>query len=155
MRIFMGAAASIALTMAGPALAQEKGNEGRGPERALKELGVSGKGIEQAGREVRELGKLRGKARQAGQNLEGDISSRVQRARREIRNNIDDARQDVTVRENDALRPRDRYEVYDDGRLRFGDRRRADYGLIDGCPPGLAQKNDGCLPPGQARQFFG
>lgn len=25
-------------------------------------------------------------------------------------------------------------------------------GLVDGCPPGLAKKNDGCLPPGQARQ---
>lgn len=25
-------------------------------------------------------------------------------------------------------------------------------GLINGCPPGLAKKNNGCLPPGQARQ---
>ncbi|WP_340587120.1 hypothetical protein [Erythrobacter alti] len=25
-------------------------------------------------------------------------------------------------------------------------------GLIDGCPPGLAKKRNGCLPPGQARQ---
>ena len=28
-------------------------------------------------------------------------------------------------------------------------------GLIDGCPPGLAAKNNGCLPPGQARRFVG
>jgi hypothetical protein len=28
-------------------------------------------------------------------------------------------------------------------------------GLIDGCPPGLAKKNNGCLPPGQARKIFG
>ena len=27
-----------------------------------------------------------------------------------------------------------------------------DRGLIDGCPPGLAWRNNGCLPPGQARQ---
>ena len=27
-------------------------------------------------------------------------------------------------------------------------------GLIDGCPPGLAKKNNGCLPPGQARERY-
>lgn len=26
---------------------------------------------------------------------------------------------------------------------------------IDGCPPGLAAKNNGCLPPGQARKWIG
>lgn len=29
--------------------------------------------------------------------------------------------------------------------------RRDDRGLIAGCPPGLAKKNNGCLPPGQVR----
>jgi hypothetical protein len=28
-------------------------------------------------------------------------------------------------------------------------------GLIDGCPPGLAKKNNGCLPPGQAKKLVG
>ncbi|GAA3999134.1 hypothetical protein GCM10022211_06280 [Sphingomonas humi] len=28
-------------------------------------------------------------------------------------------------------------------------------GLIDGCPPGLAAKGNGCLPPGQARKLVG
>lgn len=27
-------------------------------------------------------------------------------------------------------------------------------GLINGCPPGLAAKNNGCLPPGQAKKLF-
>jgi hypothetical protein len=44
---------------------------------------------------------------------------------------------------------------------RQGDRRDAvvlfrgtpDRGLITGCPPGLAKKDNGCLPPGQARQI--
>ncbi|WP_332678756.1 hypothetical protein [Brevundimonas sp.] len=31
--------------------------------------------------------------------------------------------------------------------------REDDRGLIAGCPPGLAKKNNGCLPPGQARQI--
>lgn len=28
-----------------------------------------------------------------------------------------------------------------------------DRGLIDGCPPGLAKRNNGCLPPGQERKI--
>ena len=28
-------------------------------------------------------------------------------------------------------------------------------GFIDGCPPGLAKKGNGCLPPGQARKYVG
>lgn len=28
-----------------------------------------------------------------------------------------------------------------------------DRGLVRGCPPGLAKRNNGCLPPGQARQI--
>lgn len=28
-------------------------------------------------------------------------------------------------------------------------------GLIDGCPPGLYMKNNGCLPPGQAKKLVG
>jgi len=28
-------------------------------------------------------------------------------------------------------------------------------GWVDGCPPGLAKKNNGCLPPGQAAKFVG
>ncbi len=28
-------------------------------------------------------------------------------------------------------------------------------GLIDGCPPGLFAKNNGCLPPGQAKKLIG
>ncbi len=33
-------------------------------------------------------------------------------------------------------------------RLSFGDR----YNYYDGCPPGLAKKQNGCLPPGQAKK---
>jgi hypothetical protein len=30
----------------------------------------------------------------------------------------------------------------------------AGYG-VGGCPPGLAKKNNGCLPPGQAKKLYG
>ncbi|GAA0639762.1 hypothetical protein GCM10009101_09200 [Brevundimonas lenta] len=32
-------------------------------------------------------------------------------------------------------------------------RREPDRGLIAGCPPGLARKHNGCLPPGQAKRI--
>lgn len=40
----------------------------------------------------------------------------------------------------------------DRDRLVYG--RGFDRAVIDGCPPGLARKNNGCLPPGQARKIF-
>jgi hypothetical protein len=48
----------------------------------------------------------------------------------------------------------------DRGQVRFRDVDRDDlfvrrFGYADGCPPGLAKKNNGCLPPGQAAKFIG
>ena len=44
-------------------------------------------------------------------------------------------------------------------RTRFGFRFRSyvgrHSGLANGCPPGLAKKGNGCLPPGQARKLIG
>ena len=37
-----------------------------------------------------------------------------------------------------------------DGNAQFGNR-FATRGLVDGCPPGLAKKNNGCMPPGQLK----
>lgn len=34
----------------------------------------------------------------------------------------------------------------------FDDRFDRDFGFVDGCPPGLAKKNNGCMPPGLAKQ---
>ena len=52
--------------------------------------------------------------------------------------------------------------VLDDGRRYYTERASRDIfdasavrlGPIQGCPPGLAKKNNGCLPPGQAKQRF-
>ena len=35
----------------------------------------------------------------------------------------------------------------------YGDREGLGYG-VGGCPPGLAKKHNGCLPPGQAKKLF-
>ncbi len=67
-----------------------------------------------------------------------------------------------TVRGDDDDRRDDRREARRaDGRQVFQTRdgrpvvyfqRERDRGLIAGCPPGLAKKNNGCLPPGLARK---
>ena len=36
---------------------------------------------------------------------------------------------------------------------RYGDRGRIGYG-VGGCPPGLARKHNGCMPPGQAKKLY-
>lgn len=45
----------------------------------------------------------------------------------------------------------DGYEVI---RYSFRDNLARDYGLIDGCPPGLAKKNNGCNPPGLVKRDY-
>ena len=58
----------------------------------------------------------------------------------------------VANRSGNAYRGNDRGGSYYGGLLReaLGSSR----GLIAGCPPGLAKKRNGCLPPGQARQSY-
>ena len=76
---------------------------------------------------------------------------RDDRDRRDIRVDRRDDRIDRAQRraerraERRAVVLRDSNQVQ---RLRF-DR---GVGLIDGCPPGLARRNNGCMPPGQLRQ---
>ena len=65
-------------------------------------------------------------------------------SRRDIRDMERDVRRDVERRGDD---------VRDDVRDAVDFRRNADRGLIAGCPPGLAKKDNGCLPPGQAKKI--
>ncbi len=85
---------------------------------------------------------------------------RVRVARDERRSDrLREARRDEVVRLNgDHLIDRDiryddraRHDAYS-LRQSGGERYRASYG---GCPPGLAKKNNGCLPPGQAKKLVG
>jgi hypothetical protein len=70
----------------------------------------------------------------------------------------DRRRGDADDRRNDdrrELRRAVEREVFQtrDGRPVVYFQRDRDRGLIAGCPPGLAKKDNGCLPPGQARQI--
>lgn len=75
--------------------------------------------------------------------------------RREARRDRDDDRRDFRGRRNDDRRELRRL-VRDDRRFdRDDDRYRNRFvRAFDDCPPGLARKNNGCLPPGQARKLF-
>lgn len=112
-------------------------------------------------------GNGKGEARQSrgGDDRGGDRQNRgEQRADRPDRRVAPVAR-DVSPRGDDGQRNRgdDRRNFRDDDRrdpriVSVQDgvvflRRDRDRGLIAGCPPGLARKNNGCLPPGQARQI--
>ncbi|HEU0134557.1 MAG TPA: hypothetical protein VFR28_07015, partial [Allosphingosinicella sp.] len=84
---------------------------------------------------------------------------RAERPQRELRRAIrDERRQDHFVRRS-AEQGRDFRRI---GRDPGDFRRMPDYrpseprfaGYDRGCPPGLAKKGNGCLPPGQARKLF-
>mgnify|MGYP002777004822 CR=1 FL=1 len=152
MRIFLCSAAMLALASTAALAEPGKGNgnggnrggergEARGPDRAAKP----------------DRGEARAERRQDNREERGE--RRVER-REDVRDIRQERRDDRREDRREAVRiDRDqragsivrevRYENRD-GRdsWRF-DRER---GLLDGCPPGLAKKRNGCLPPGLARQ---
>jgi hypothetical protein len=66
-------------------------------------------------------------------------------------NRIERAQNGIRVRGEDRIaRVR---ELNDGFPGRFADARG--FGLINGCPPGLWKKDNGCLPPGQAKKLLG
>lgn len=164
-------AGALSLTLAFPmaAEAQERGNErGQGQARAAQDRDQSRDGRGDNRQNRREVAAVRREARaevrqdnrgKAADRREARVEARVVEARRENR------RENALERREDRVRAV-RRETADDRReirraARAMDRpdpvvvfRRApDRGLIAGCPPGLAWRNNGCLPPGQARKI--
>lgn len=136
------AAALAVLACAAPALAQ---NEGRGNGRDKSEQ------AKQGGPDRDERG---GRGRSDDRGDRGrDDAPRVQALARAQRDDRIEPRRD----RNDDDRSRD--QVARVVQQVAGDRpvvllRREPQRLVlQGCPPGLAKKNNGCLPPGQARQI--
>lgn len=149
--------AALAITAA-PASAQGNGN-GKGNQKSQSAKSDRGNGKARAAKAERR-GPARAERRSAARAETRD-RAKVQRARaerrddrREVRNrDRDDDRRVARLIDRDRdrdvrLRDRDR----DDNRF---DRRVAARGLIDGCPPGLDKKRNGCLPPGQAKKMVG
>lgn len=149
---FVPITTALILALAAPtaALADDPGNgNGKGNGGDRQERGNRGGGDD------------RGEGRGNGNGNNGNGNGRGQERRAErpdtrlveiVRGDRDDNGRRDDRRE---LRRTVEREVFQtrDGRPVVYFHREDDRGLIAGCPPGLARKDNGCLPPGQARQI--
>jgi hypothetical protein len=133
---------------------QERGGRGGGDDRGEGRGAGAGRGAGNgAGNGA---GPARAEARRAGRP--DALAAEAVRRDRDDGERRDDLRDDLRNDRRDDRRPLRRAverEVFQtrDGRPVVYFQRERDRGLIAGCPPGLARKNNGCLPPGQARQI--
>jgi hypothetical protein len=153
MRKWMLAASAAALAISAPALADkggQGGGHGKGGQQAQQHGG--GKAHAQGGGD-----KGRGHDRvQSVQVKDHGNRQRVADAHPGKGRGNDDVR---VVRADDRGRDRDVVRVRDldgdDGFVGRWGRHGFARGFVDGCPPGLAKKGNGCLPPGQAKKLVG
>jgi hypothetical protein len=156
MKPLLTIAGVLTLALAVPALAdpQDRGNgngHGRGHER----------GSDDNGRRGDDNGRGRGSDDGPRSRGRDDGEREVRRVVREVSRGPDVERIRVREREDDRRRDdrrgddRDvRLVVRESGPVVIFDRDRdRDRRLIVGCPPGLARKDNGCMPPGQARKY--
>ena len=169
MRIFMLAASAAALAITTPALAERGGGQGGGKDKvAQADRGGGGKDA-QRGR-GRDKAQARQSDRGPGRQAQADRGPSKNAARRDDRGaakalRVEDRRD--RGRGKDDLRVV-RADKLDRDKVRLGDndiliRRAFDRdlfpgrgrGLIAGCPPGLDKRDNGCTPPGHAKELLG
>ncbi len=154
---FIPITTALILSLAAPtaALADDPGNgNGKGNGGDRQERGDRGGGDDRG--EGRSNGNGNGNGNGRGEDRRAErpdtrLVEVVRGARdRDDRNDNDDRRDDRR-----ELRRTVEREVFQtrDGRPVVYFHREDDRGMIAGCPPGLAKKDNGCLPPGQARQI--
>jgi hypothetical protein len=114
------------------------GNDGRGPQ-----TNAGGKADHAMARV--EHGNASAAKRGNGKSAEARVE-RADRGKDRSISNENRGRDDVREIRNVAVRDEDR-----DGRDGFDWNEVKGRGLVNGCPPGLAKKNNGCTPPGLAR----
>lgn len=158
MKGFIPLAGALALALAAPtvASAQDGDDRGRGNDRSERRGGDDdddrGRGRGDDDRRERRVERRDDRREQRAERREDRRDDRWER-RAEVREVIRQA----DNRDRGERRGRDR----DDGddrderreRTRYAFDRNWDRVLINGCPPGLARKDNGCLPPGQARRI--
>ncbi len=138
--LYVTAALALALGASSGALAQGRGNGGDD----------NGKGRQDRGGEQRGRGGDDDDGRGRGRGSDDRAERRVESQAREVRQ---DRREDRNEdRRDDRREGNRRAVVVEDGRVVVL-RRDRNRGLIAGCPPGLAKRDNGCLPPGQARKM--
>ena len=161
MKSIVLAAGVAALAISTPALAQpegkgkpeksERGN-GNGGQKARGNGNGNGRGNGNAGQDVRKAVKAQ------RQDARQEMRARGQEKRERVQNNARERRQDVREVYRDRRgggndRIVERVVNRDIPIYRYGDRYDSNY--RSDCPPGLAKKNNGCLPPGQAQKLTG
>ncbi len=135
---------------------QDKRDKGAKELKALdKDFGEARKAlrkdIKEARKDVRDFG-----------NKQADNERTYREERRDDRTaEYDGKKYDKNRRAQDdrnSRLERDMFYVGNDGRFGFDIdrdvRRSRDYYAVRDCPPGLAKKNNGCLPPGQAKKLY-
>jgi hypothetical protein len=147
MRMWMLAAGAAALAISAPALADKGGggHGGKGGQQAQQQGGGHGKGHGQQ--------QMAAHAKGGGDKNRGHAEAlRVKEAHAGKLNRAEDRIRGVEVKGN-------RVRVVDlddnDGFVRRWGQHGFARGFVDGCPPGLAKKNNGCLPPGQYKKQVG
>lgn len=131
-----------------PERARSRGNDGNGSARNVATVRGDGAGSNTA-RQVE---------RRIERQVERRVAAPIQRPRDEFRDaarRADDDRDYYAGNRDDR-----RWERAGNTRIlrqageAFGFRQARDNYAIDGCPPGLAKKRNGCNPPGQLRQRY-
>jgi len=127
----------------------DKANQGGGQAKADR-----GQGQQRADRgpQVRQERQAERRSEVRGNGDGNGKGNRAERVERRVERAVD--RRDRDVVEVRDVRV-DRRRGDDDVRVVRTAFDNGPRGLIDGCPPGLAKKNNGCMPPGLARQRSG
>jgi len=149
---------ALAMALAAPAIAQNNGHGGdKGKGHAAGEMKAA-KGKDRGPQGQARMPKPQKDARAAsrGDNGNGNGNGKAwakapDRPDRALARDV--GRVIGRTNDRDAPRYSDDRRVRDQGREYY---RRVVEGraIIDGCPPGLAKKNNGCLPPGQAKKLY-
>ncbi|MEQ7154375.1 hypothetical protein [Brevundimonas aurifodinae] len=145
--ITLTSALALTLAISGAAMAQNGNGNGNGRGSGGGESAQQDRGNGNGGGNVNRSG--------GNDNRRGDNGRGNDRAERQADLRIPDVARDV-ARGQDRIERDVRREVeqrvgLDDGVVVL--RRDAGRGLLNGCPPGLAKRDNGCLPPGQVRQI--
>ncbi|RZJ33469.1 MAG: hypothetical protein EON86_19645, partial [Brevundimonas sp.] len=149
-------AVALAMTVAPAALAQDHGR-GHGPEKGAER----GRGPDRPqARPERGPDRAEGRGNRAEAGPRQRPEVREPREMRQVREAVEQRRDDRRDDRRDREVRRDgpaRLPVVLPGQDRVRDivrfERPRDRVLLTGCPPGLARKGNGCLPPGQARRI--
>ena len=157
---FLAGVAVSTLILSAPVSAQDKGQNGKGGE---KSKSVQGNG---SGQKANKIDKNNGKqsadrgqsnAKQSSRSNEKAENYNKRDAFQDRGDDMRADRKDERKNQKADLGDRDSRELSRSGNARIRMFENGRYAwrepTFQGCPPGLAKKNNGCIPPGQARKL--